>query len=1151
MKRHALLNRAYKLVWNQISSTWVAVAENAKGRGKSVSGRRLIAAALALMVPPAYAAPGGGQITAGTGNVVQAGVITTITQQTQKLAIDWNTFSIASNEAVRFNQPNASAIALNRILSSSPSQIFGSLTANGQVFILNPNGVLFGRGAQVNVGGLVASTLGLSNADFLAGNYRFSNNGNQAGSIINQGNLTAANGGYIALLASEVRNEGVITATLGTALLVAGDKVTLNFNNGSLLSYSIDQGTLNALAENKQLIQADGGQVIMTARAANALTSSTVNNTGIIEARTISNQGSVIRLEGGEQGVVSVSGTLDASGRNAGESGGTIKVLGDKVGLFAGAKLDASGDAGGGSVLVGGNFHGKGAEQNARFAYVDQNAKIIADALASGNGGKIVVWSDNATRYYGSISARGGVSAGNGGNVEVSGKNYLAFNGRVDVGATSGTGGTLLLDPLNITLTTVDANTLGFTPLLDIIEAFADDPGLNSAFNVNAGGSFAGVTAGSNIILQATNDITVSSAFNVATATGAANVSLTLAANNNINVNAGVTVSGTGVLSMTADADGLGGGTLALNSALISQQGGITLSGASVTGMAAGTITTTGAANQNGGNLSISATNGAVNLVGAITANGGAAAAVTAGSNGGNVNITGVGVTTGAITANGSAAATALSNQPGGAGGAVQITSTGGVTTAAIGASGGAATTTNANGGNAGSISIGNSGAGNVLTTTLTASTGAATGTGLGGTAGSISVTNTAGNITTGAISAAGGTKGMGGNVTINALGAFATGNGAINTSGGTTITGYAGQNAGNVTITGAGVNLGAGTITASGSAGIGTSQAGGNGGVVGITSTGAVTTGAIAASGGTATTTTANGGNAGTITVANNSGTAGAVSLGALTATPGAAFGTGTGGTAGSILVTNMATGFGLSTGAISTIGGTSAHGGNVILSSQGNVTVTGTIGTSGGAMGAGSLSAGRNAGNVTIKGVNRSVTGLITASGGAAIVAGYAGGNGGTVLLTGTDGTSVTAGTLSTTGITASTGAANTTGLGGMAGSIALEATTVTATGALTTTGGANGAGGNINATASSGLLNVNGAITSTGGTANASSAGSNAGNVTLSGVNVTTLGITANGSAAATALSNQPGGAGGAVQITSTGGVTTAAIGASGGA
>jgi len=252
MKRHATMNRIYRLVWSQVFNTWVAVSENTKGRGKSISGLKLIAATLALtsgalLAPLALAAPTGGQISAGLGSIAQAGANTTITQSSQNLAINWQSFGIGASEAVNFIQPNASAIALNRVLGQDPSQILGSLSANGQVFILNPNGVLFGKGSQVNVGGLTASTLNISDADFMAGNHTFSNGGT-AGSVVNQGTLTAAQGGYIALLAPEVRNEGVISATLGTALLAAGDKVTLNLNNGSLLNYSIDQGSLNALA---------------------------------------------------------------------------------------------------------------------------------------------------------------------------------------------------------------------------------------------------------------------------------------------------------------------------------------------------------------------------------------------------------------------------------------------------------------------------------------------------------------------------------------------------------------------------------------------------------------------------------------------------------------------------------------------------------------------------------------------------------------------------------------------------------------------------------------------------------------------------------------------------------------------------------------
>ena len=179
MKRHASLNRIYRLVWNQALSAWVAVAECARGRGKSSARRKLIvnvaaaAAALALaMSPYAQAGPTDGQVVAGSGSITQAGHTTTINQSSQNLAINWSDFSVAAHEAVRFNQPNASSLVLNRVLGQSISQIRGAISANGQVFILNPNGVIFGAGAQVDVGGLVASTLSLSNDDFMANRRR-------------------------------------------------------------------------------------------------------------------------------------------------------------------------------------------------------------------------------------------------------------------------------------------------------------------------------------------------------------------------------------------------------------------------------------------------------------------------------------------------------------------------------------------------------------------------------------------------------------------------------------------------------------------------------------------------------------------------------------------------------------------------------------------------------------------------------------------------------------------------------------------------------------------------------------------------------------------------------------------------------------------
>ncbi|MCD6060190.1 MAG: filamentous hemagglutinin family outer membrane protein [Moraxellaceae bacterium] len=221
------------------------------------------AAVLLALASAAQALPQDGSVIAGSGSIGTAGNAMTVTQHTQKLIIDWQGFGIAAGESVQFIQPGSDAVALNRVLGNNASAIFGSLSANGQVFLVNPNGILFGSGAQVNVGGLVASTLGISNNDFLAGNYSFAGSG---GSVVNQGALTAADGGVIALLAPEVRNEGIIVAKEGSIGLGAGTRVTLGFANGFTLE--VEESALNAVIENRHALRAEGGAWMPAARRA-------------------------------------------------------------------------------------------------------------------------------------------------------------------------------------------------------------------------------------------------------------------------------------------------------------------------------------------------------------------------------------------------------------------------------------------------------------------------------------------------------------------------------------------------------------------------------------------------------------------------------------------------------------------------------------------------------------------------------------------------------------------------------------------------------------------------------------------------------------------------------------------------------------------
>ena len=347
------MNHVYRLVWNSSSHAFVAVSESAKGMGKAskkvgalLPGVLLAAtsmAALAQQVPAPNTLPGGANVTAGAATISSTANTLTVNQSSNRAAINWQSFSIGGNATVNFVQPSRSSVTLNRVVGTESSVIAGALNANGQVYLLNSNGVLFTRGASVNTAGIVASTLSLSDADFMAGRTQFQANGSR-GSVINLGTITAAEGGYVALLGKEVRNEGVITARLGTAVLAAGNKVSLNFNGDSLVGVTVDEAALGALVENKQAIRADGGLVVLTAKAVDSLLANVVNNTGEIRAQSIENQSGRIYLLG-EGGKVDVGGTLDASAPTTG-NGGFIETSGPQVHIADGAVITTKSENG-------------------------------------------------------------------------------------------------------------------------------------------------------------------------------------------------------------------------------------------------------------------------------------------------------------------------------------------------------------------------------------------------------------------------------------------------------------------------------------------------------------------------------------------------------------------------------------------------------------------------------------------------------------------------------------------------------------------------------------------------------------------------------------------------------------------------------------
>ena len=283
----------------------------------------LVVSALLGSVSLSFAAPSGGVVTSGSATISQNGNTTNINQSTQKASINWNKFNIASHETVNFNQPNVNSITLNRVIGNERSIIDGALNANGQVWILNSNGVLFGKNASINTSGLLATTKDISDTNFQKGNYSFS--GDSSESIINQGTIKVKNNGYVIFASNEAKNSGTIEAIKGRVQLTGADEYTINLNGNSLIDLSVDKGTLDALVENSGTILADGGEVYLTTHAVDELLRAVVNNTGIIEANSLDGINGHVELYA-HGGTANIAGTIKAKGGFVETSGKELSV---------------------------------------------------------------------------------------------------------------------------------------------------------------------------------------------------------------------------------------------------------------------------------------------------------------------------------------------------------------------------------------------------------------------------------------------------------------------------------------------------------------------------------------------------------------------------------------------------------------------------------------------------------------------------------------------------------------------------------------------------------------------------------------------------------------------------------------------------------
>ncbi|MHC8441921.1 MAG: two-partner secretion domain-containing protein, partial [Candidatus Eutrophobiaceae bacterium] len=435
------------------------------------------------------AAPQGEHVVSGQGSISRPDALNTrIEQRSSKLIVHWDSFNLSAAERVEFLQPSSSSSALNRIFDQDPSKIHGKIRANGQVLLINPSGIIFGKTAKVDVASLIASGVNISDADFMANRYRFKAlEGHPAGVVINQGLIQAATGGSISLIGGAVRNEGMIMAHAGQVTLAAGRSFTMDFEGDGLLRFAVDEAVirngagLDSAVENSGEIQADGGAILLTGRVSRDVFSNVVNNSGRLQAQGVQSDGGVVRLVAdGEGSTLLNTGTVDVSSDSGkggriemraeyktvidGDAelraastqgkGGMITVEGERIGVFDSSILDASGGAGGGEIKIGGGLKGMDAEmRNSKLTLVSKNALLRANATRSGDGGKVIVWSDGATRFHGSLSASA-AGAGDGGFAEISGKDYLdlgdegGLEERISLDSSGGgQRGQLLLDP--------------------------------------------------------------------------------------------------------------------------------------------------------------------------------------------------------------------------------------------------------------------------------------------------------------------------------------------------------------------------------------------------------------------------------------------------------------------------------------------------------------------------------------------------------------------------------------------------------------------------------------------------------------------------------------------------------------------------------
>ncbi|MSR45039.1 MAG: filamentous hemagglutinin N-terminal domain-containing protein, partial [Phycisphaerales bacterium] len=525
----------------------------------------------------ATAGVGGIRVTRGNVSFSQDGN-RLIVHASNGAIIEYDRFSVEAGQIMQFIQPHSRSRVLNRVTGSELTRIDGTLLSNGIVYLINPQGFRIGNGAVINVGGFFAAAGAMSNADFKAGRNRFTN---LQGEVVNEG---AIHGQAVALVGQYVANRGTIDVDNGVVAMAAGDTVLLqrgtapvviSVNRSQLGADGSAAGT-QAAVSNTGTINAGGGSVSI--------------GTGDFYALAMDLSGSIIgksiAARGGRGGVVAVNGTLDAS--NSAGKGGTIDIFGERVGLFDGAVVNASGTTGGGSIRIGGDFLGTNAAvaPHADRTYVDAGARVEARATQSGNGGRVIIWSDEYTGFFGAVDVSA-AGSGRGGFVETSSHDNLQAFGSVNASSAQGAAGMWLLDPSDVLITNATANGAfgGGNP--DVFTPNADNATVDAATinaSLNAGTS---VTITTESAQAQTGNITMDTAISM-TAGGAA--TLTLVAAGSIILSADISSTLGNDLSVILSA----GGLVTLNNAITTQNGALTLIAGGAISQGVGSILTIG-----------------------------------------------------------------------------------------------------------------------------------------------------------------------------------------------------------------------------------------------------------------------------------------------------------------------------------------------------------------------------------------------------------------------------------------------------------------------------------------------------------------------------------------------------------------------------